>query len=842
MAVDMGSAIAYLQLDTTQFVSALGQSEDKLAGVAAGMASAGATLTSTVTKGVLSVGKAAFTASSNFESAMAQVQATTGKTADATAELNGETVNMMDAYSALAKELGGSTKFSASEAAAAINNMAMAGYNVQQTYDTLPTVLSLASAGALDLDYATQLVANGLNVMGMETKDATELADKMAVTASNAYGSVSDFGEGILKVGGQAQLANVSLTDTMTALGILGDNGIQAAEGGTMLRNVLKNIYTPTKDAADAFLSLGVATADDDGNLRDFQEVLGDLGVALGGLSEEDRVKRMAQIFDTRTIAGANALIANSGKRWDELSEAIDNAGGAAERMAKTQLDNVEGRLTILKSSIEGLLISLGNLLLPVIEKVVAVIQKVIDWLNSLDDSTKETIIQIAAIAAALGPVLLIGSKIIALLSGPGGIVVGILAVIGVFVTLYNECEGFRNFVDGFVAWIKQAFTDVGLFFTETLPSWFQAIGDFFTVTIPSWFQTVIEWFKSLPDAINTAFKNMVKHITDFIKKLKEKFVNGIKTAIKNVKEFFDNLPYYIGYALGYAVGKIETFIKNTITFFKEGIPKAIDIVVKFFSELPGKIWNWLKQAYDKVSTWVSDTKKKMNDGIKEAVNKVVEWFSSLPGKIWNWLVQAFNKITQWITDVYNNMVNGIKDTVNTVVDWIASLPGQFANWFGNVISYLGSINLRQIGKDIMDSLFDGLKDIWNNIKNWFNGLKLNWSKLTSGFSIGKSKGSYATGLEYVPRTMTVTVHRGERILTQQENEEYNKGGSIEVVSYQNDEAIKSLSKTMNAILKQVEEIKNMPIMLDTKKVVGGLVNEMDRQLGIKAERAKGAV
>ena len=101
---------------------------------------------------------------SDFESGMSQVQATMGITKDATTELNGQTVNTMDALSSLAKEMGKTTKFSATEAAAAINNMAMAGYNVQKTYDTLPTVLSLASAGSLDLDYATQLVANGMAV------------------------------------------------------------------------------------------------------------------------------------------------------------------------------------------------------------------------------------------------------------------------------------------------------------------------------------------------------------------------------------------------------------------------------------------------------------------------------------------------------------------------------------------------------------------------------------------------------------------------------------------------------------------------------------------------------
>lgn len=832
MAVDMGSAVAHLLLDTAQFNQALGESQSGLSGAGKIFSSVGATLTGTVTKGFVSAGKAAFGAASEFESAMSQIQATRGITSEAMEELNGEAVNTMDAYAELAKYLGSTTKFSATEAADAINNMAMAGYSLQETYDVLPTVLSLASAGNLDLAYATQIVANGLNAMGLETENAAELSDKLAVTASNAYGSVSDFGEGLMVVGGQAQLCNLSLTDTMTALGILGDNGISAAEGGTMLRNVLKNLYTPTDDAAEALQELGVTTVDENGNLKDFQTILQELGVALDGLSEEDRVKAMARIFDTRTIAGANALLADSGERWNELSEAIDDSGGAADRMANTQLDNMQGRLTILKSSIEGLLISLGELLLPVIEKIVAVVQKVVDWLNSLDDGTKETLLKIAAIAAALGPVLTIIGRIIgliqmittvvsalgpvisaigAVLSGPVGIiaaiVVGVIALIEFFKKLYNECEGFRNFVDSIVAWIKQAFYDIGEFFVETLPEWIRS---------------AIEWFKNLPTAIADALSNAYNAIATWVANVWSSLVNGIKDIVNTVVQFFSELVQKIASALSSAASKVYEFIKS---------------VIKFYSELPGKIWDWLVKAYDKVTTWISNVAQKMKIGIQDAIAAVVKFFSELPGKIWSWLVEAFNSIVQWVSDTYQTMVNGVKGMVDGIVGWISSIPDKFREWFGNAIAYLKSINLLQIGKDIMNSLFDGLKNIWNGIKNWFSGLKLNWGKLKDGAN--DVKGSYSTGLDFVPRTMAVTVHRGERILTQQENEDYNRGGSVEVVTYQNDEAIRGMSETMDKLLSEVERIKEMRITLDGKRLVGGLVNEMDRQLGIRAERAR---
>lgn len=422
MAVDMGTAVAHVDLDIKDFkiklsdvkksffelpgkFTAFGKSATDVGKTLVGV---GSKLTAGLTTPLIGIGTAAVKTTADFESMMSQVQATMGITKTATSELNGVAVNTMEALSGLAQQMGAETKFSATEAAAAINNMAMAGYRTQEIFTALPEVMNLAAAGSLDLDYATQLAANGLNVFGMGVENLGEMSDKLAVTASNAYGSVSDFGEGLLVAGGQAKLANLSLTDTFTALGILGDNGISAAEGGTMLRNVLKNLYTPTEKAAAVLEELGIETADSNGEIRDFHDVLTDLSSVLGDMTEEERIQAMAEIFDTRTIAGANALLNTSVDRWNELHDAIDNSSGAAKQMADTQLDNLSGQLVLLKSGLEGVAISFGNILLPTIKKIIGWLQELTTKINDLSDREKEQITQWVAVVAAVGPVLVV--------------------------------------------------------------------------------------------------------------------------------------------------------------------------------------------------------------------------------------------------------------------------------------------------------------------------------------------------------------------------------------------------------------------------------------------------
>ncbi|MBQ8540578.1 MAG: phage tail tape measure protein [Clostridia bacterium] len=285
---------------------------------------------------------AAIKVGSDFEKAMSSVYAISNATGETAEKLKNA-----------ADEAGATTQFSATQAANALEYLALAGYNAEESMAALPKVLNLAAAGGLDLAYASDLLTDSMAVMGLGIDDMDNFSDQLAMTASKANTSVAQLGEAVLIAGGQAKLCGMSVDEMNTALGILADKGIKGSEGGTALRNVLKNLYTPTSKAADELERLGIVTSED-GKLRNVQDVLIDLNAALSSLSESDKVEAVGNIFDTRTIAAATNLLDDCNERWDELNGYLNDCDGSADKMAKTLTDNLWGRLEEVSSAAES--------------------------------------------------------------------------------------------------------------------------------------------------------------------------------------------------------------------------------------------------------------------------------------------------------------------------------------------------------------------------------------------------------------------------------------------------------------------------------------------------------
>jgi TP901 family phage tail tape measure protein len=671
-----------------------------------------------VTAGVTALGTASVTTAANFESSMSQVQATMGITSKSMSTLNGKSVNTMDALSDLAKEMGETTAFSASECAEALNYLALAGYDTQQMADTLPTVLNLAAAGDIELASASDMVTDAMSALGLETSDAETMVDQMAKTASSSNTSVAQLGEGILTIGATAKSIKGGTAELNTALGILANNGIKGAEGGTHLRNVILSLQNPTDTAAGCLDDLGVSVYDSEGNMRSLNDILGDLNTSMDGMTSEEKSNIISKIFNKTDLSSVNALLANTGDTWDDLQSSIENSGGAAQQMADTQLDNLQGQLTLLKSALEGLAISFGELLLPAIKSIVGVVQKVVDWLNSLDEGTKKVIVTVALVAAALGPVLIVVGKVISavgtimtvvpkvagvintvkgafaalnatMLANPVVLIVAaIVALIAIFVVLWNKCDGFRQFWINLWEGIKSVVSMV----VEALKGFFTGVIDFVKNNWQALLLLLVNPFAGAFKLLYDNCEGFREFINGFLENVKS-LISGAMTAIKTVITTIWN-------AISTFFTTILNTIKTTITTVWNAIKTAITTVINAIKTVITTVWNAISTAVSTVMNTIKNTISTLWNGIKTTVTTIVNGIKTTVGTV-------FNNILSAIKTTVGNIASAIKNGFQTAINFITGLPSQALQW----------------GKDIINGIVDGIKSCMSAVGDAVKGV-----------------------------------------------------------------------------------------------------------------------
>ena len=357
LAIQIAGTIA------SSFNSSVGAAQSKLSalGKVAGTAmKAAAAASAAATAAVAGFAATSVKTGMEFDSAMSKVAATMGKTTDEIQELRD-----------FAQEMGATTAFSATQAAEALNYMALAGYDAETSIAMLPNVLNLAAAGSIDLASASDMITDAQSALGLTLEQTNAMVDQMAAASSKSNTSVAQLGEAILTVGGTAQYMAGGTQELNTVLGVLADNGIKGAEGGTHLRNMLLKLSAPTADATKLLNNLGVQVFDAQGNMRSFTEIFPELNAAMSSLTDQERLDAMATLFNSRDIASATALLGTTTERWEELGAAIGDSAGAAEQMAKTQLDNLQGDITLFKSALEGAQIALSDQLTPSLREFV---------------------------------------------------------------------------------------------------------------------------------------------------------------------------------------------------------------------------------------------------------------------------------------------------------------------------------------------------------------------------------------------------------------------------------------------------------------------------------------
>lgn len=696
-----------------QKISATGE---KLKDVGSNIEGAGKKLLP-VTATVTALGTASVKTAADFEAAMSKVAAVSGATG-----------SDLEALSKKAREMGSKTKFSASEAAEAMNYMAMAGWKTEDMLSGIEGVMNLAAASGEDLATTSDIVTDALTAFGLSAQDSGHFADVLAAASSNANTNVSMMGETFKYCAPIAGALGFSVEDTAEAIGLMANAGIKSTLAGTSLRTIMTNLSGEVKICGENIGEVTVATTNADDSMRDLSDILADCRTAFSGLSETEKAAAAESLVGKNAMSGFLALMNAGEGDIAKLSGAIDNCNGAAQSMADTMNNNLEGQLTILKSQLQELAISFGEILLPAVKKIVGWVQGFIDVLNSLPDGVKETIATVALIAAALGPVLIIIGKIITavgtimtivpkvvgvikavktaflalnatMLANPIVLIIAaIAALVAAFIYLWNNCDEFRQF------WIDlwESIKEIAVAVWEALKEFFVAAWEFIKTTAETVWNGLASFFTGLWEGIKTVVTTVVTAISTFLTTA----WNTIKTVITTVLNAIKTVFSTVWNAIKNVVTTVINGIRNTITTVWNGIKNTVATVVNAIktavSTAFGAMWNGIKNT-------ISGIYNTIKNGFTNAVNFIKNLASS-----------AFS----WGADIINGIVNGIKSCIGKVKDAVCSVADTIKSFLHFSVPDEGPLTEYESWMpDFMSGLAKGIEKSKGMVKDAVSGL-----------------------------------------------------------------------------------------------------------------------
>lgn len=591
-----------------------------------------------VTGAIAGVGAIAIKTTSDFDSSMSNVSAISGATGDDLQKLRDK-----------AREMGAQTKFSASESADAMSYMAMAGWKTDEMLNGISGVMSLAAASGEDLAKTSDILTDGLTAFGLKAEESGRMADVMASASSNANTNVSLLGESYKYCASTAGAMGFSLEDVTESLGLMANAGVKGSQAGTTLKNAMINLAKPTDAMAGVMEKYGISLTNTDGSMKSWNEIVGDLRNSLGGLSEAEQTSAVATLFGKEATAGMLAVINAAPEDVEKLNTAINNSTGSAEKMADTMNNNLAGKITILKSQLQELAISFGNVLMPVITKIVTSVQGFVDKLNGMSDGQKKIVLAISGIVASVGPLLIIIGKICLsigsvlmlapkLISGfkmiktafasfgavlsanPIGIIItAIGALIAILVALYKHNDKFKAFVDGIVTKINE--------FVKSIPEKMKAFKDNVSNKLNEIKNKIKSTMDGLKNIFNTAF--------EIIKNIFTKYTNSWKSIITNV------------------LNAIKTFITSIINSWKNIISNGLNVIKNVINT----VWNAIK----------SNTSAVWNN-IKSGISSVVNSIKSNVSNVWNAIKNTTTAVWNGIKSAIVTPINNAKEVFTSAI------------------------------------------------------------------------------------------------------------------------------------------------------------------------------
>ena len=609
--------------------------------------------------------------------------------------------------------------------------------------------MNLAAASGEDLATTFDIVTDALTALGLSAADSGHFADILAAASSNANTNVSMMGETFKYCAPVAGALGFTAEDTAEAIGLMANAGIKSSQAGTAMRTMLTSLTGEVTFVGDAFGELTVQTTNADGSMRSLGDILTDCRTAFAQMSESERAANAEALVGKNAMSGFLAVMNAAPGDIEKLNSAINNCDGTAEKMAETMQDNLAGQLTILKSQLEELAISIGEILMPSIRQIVGWIQGLVDWLNGLDEGTKKVIVTVALVAAALGPVLIVVGKVVgavgtiltvvpkiagavsgvigfvsgtvipavsAVVAAIGWVPIAIAAVIAVIVLLYNKCEWFRDAVNAVWTQVKDFFVSawevICSFFTETIPAAWESLVSFFQ-GIPAWWSGL---WQSVGDFFNNIWTSMMENPV----------LTGIVDMIRSLWENLSTTLQGIWQGIRIAASGAWELIKNVIL---GPVLLLIDLVTGNFTKLKEdalNIWTNIRQAASTIWFGIRQIVGSLAQGLVNHVAILLTGLRDFMGNLWSVVssaaLAAWNGLKKLVVSTASNLkqsaVEAFWAMVSGIGSALSSLGSVVQSGFQSAISFITSLPGRalQWGRDFINGIVDGIRSAIGNV------------------------------------------------------------------------------------------------------------------------------
>lgn len=701
--MDFGSIAAKMTLDISNFTSQLNLAQNQAQRLAvessksfqigSALTGMGKVLSTAVTLPLLGIAATSIKVGNEFQAQMSRVQAIAGAT-------GGE----LDKMKRQAIELGAKTAFSAKEAAQGMENLASAGFQVNEIMDAMPGVLDLAAVSGGDVAASSEAMASSLRAFGLEAGQAGHVADVFARAAADTNAETVDMAEAMKYVAPVAHSMGLSLEETAASIGIMADAGIKGSQAGTTLRGALSRIAKPTKAMVKSMDQLGVSFYDANGKMIPLREQIAQLKTATAGLTQEERNRHLVTLYGQNSLSGMLALLDAGPEKLDKMTNALINSDGAAREMAETMQDNLASKIEQMGGAFESAAIVIQQILEPALTKVVGGITKLIEAFLNMSPVGQKMVVIFAGMVAALGPLLLIAGTVITTMVklriamqflGPAFmgtmgtialVVAAFYALVAVFMIAYTKSEKFRNFIDNLAPAIKKGLGIAVEWAAEKLK------------VLWEWLQKATEKVKEFGSAISSKVANTL-----------QQFGINLGQAGSSIGSFISSGLERLGGAFG-KVGGVMSIAASVLTkvglaFFGITGPLGlvISLVVSFLTA-----WARTGELNADGITQVFDNLTSTIQGAADAINQYLPIFVQKGTEILVKLIEGIANAIPGVVSVISQVIESLVQTISTVLPTILAAGVQILTALINGIAQ-ALPTIIQAAIQIIMALFNGL-------------------------------------------------------------------------------------------------------------------------------------